>query len=331
MSDEKAVNAEALLDFNEKWFSETQSADGGGFARHPWGDYRFRIESMEIKPSKGPTPHNMMSFTFKTIAVAGEGNAEAIGMAESGLYGTPQSPKFMQQRAHQLLTAIGITGKFTASMLIGKEFDGTVTWEKSAPTISATGEEKVFVNSRVAFERKPGTQKPPKAQAKALSAAAIAYVNESEGAAASAPGGEGQSAEVPAWEQKTEAVKAAATATATANTKADHVWMDEEKIPAAAHAFRAVIALKKPDQDTRRASLLAKNINPEGPIKADLITPVTLRTEYSTWLAAQAPVAVEDELGGLGLDDAPAVAADNGAAAPKAKTGTRSKAGTATA
>ena len=316
--DDKGLNT-VLDNFDANWFASTQANDGGSFTRHPIGDYRVRIRDIEIKAKEGgENPHNMLVVTAETIAVI-DGEPSAISMTTVTRYGTPQSPKFMQQRAKQLLTALDQRGPFAPKSLIGREYDVTVTWEKGAPVVDpVTGAERVYVNDRVGFERKAGSPKPPKANARAASQAAIRYLKEAEAyVEAGEVGGEGQAATGSApWEDQARSQPAATTSASS------DAWMPESDVPAAAHQYRVVIALGKPSAEEAKRSLLAKRIDPNGPVNLDLIAE-PLRGEYQAWKAKSAP-----SDGGLPpLDDGP-TANGAGSGGSKARTGTRRSAAT---
>lgn len=338
MSEQEGVNQDAVIEeFDSSWFETTNTNEGGGFLRHPYGDFRGRITDAKVESSKGPKPHNMLVISTITIGVIEDGDASAIGMSQDNRYGTPQSPKFMQERAACLLMALGQRGPFRPKDLIGREYDYTVTWEKSAPITDAVGNEKVFVNSRLCFERKKGAPLPAKAKAKALSAVAIKHLLEVEGvteednAEGGSVGAEGAWEKSPAGGAAAKADKAdtkpVVTSTAGKAAKVDTTkagkepeWLPEDKVMKTAHIHRALIAMGDEKAAAAEKQLIGKKIDPRGPIDpANLVEPV--KAAYATWLSEQKAAAPEEEE--LPDLDAPEEAAP--APASKAKTGTRTK------
>jgi len=251
----------------------------------------------------------MMVITFETIS--GTDDA-AIGMTQVSRYGTPQSPKFMRERGIAFLDAIGIRGKFGIKMVLGRELDATVVWEKSAPVVDpATGEERTYVNSRIVAERKAGSPKPPKANAKALSASALKYVEAQEGGSSTTSTAE-PTGDRPEWE-----AEPTPTAASVTSSPAVEEWLSEDRVPAAANEYRVIIALGKANSEQAKRSLLGKRINPAGPIDVNALRE-PLKSEFAAWKSAQ------------GGEDLPSL--DGNGAAPttaRPKTGTRSKPATA--
>ena len=312
-------NETMLLEgFTPEWFAATHANDGGSFTRHPHGDYRLRVADFKIEASKGAKPHNMMVVTLDTIAVI-DGDKAAIGMAQTVRYGTAQSPKFMQERAKCFLTAIGVASRFSPKSVIGRELDATVSLERGSPTIGLDGNPKVFINSRVSFERRAGSPKPPKANAKAMSADALRYLESQDSDEIPAGGGNGASPAAPAWEdppaaavEETTSTEPAESAERTADK--DH-FIDEADVPASAHPYRVYIAMGGTKAEKARDVLLAKQIDPDGEISLDHVSE-PLRSEYMSWKAKAETKPI---------DDLPPIDDDPPVERPKAKTGTRSK------
>jgi hypothetical protein len=89
-------------------------------------------------------------------------------------------------------------------------------------------------------------------------------------------------------------------------------------VPAAAHAYRAHIALGKPQHETVREQLLAKRINPDGEINVDHLQE-PLKTEFAAWKVRQGS--------GLPSLDGVGNGAGAGGAGAKPRTGTRAPKG----
>lgn len=302
------VNKDAVVEgFTPEWFSDTLANDGGGFSRHPIGDYRGRVSSFAIQPSKTTSPHNMMAITIETIALAGSGAEDAVGMTQLALYGTPQSPRFMQQRAQCFLTAIGIRGAFRPREILGRELDFTVSWEKSAPTVSeVSGEETTYINSRISFERKAGSPKPPKSNAKVASVAAINYLKARGEYDEGGPNGDDAAGEPAAYEGRPGATAGAGDAAKAPQGEAQ--WLAEDQVnTASVHQYRATIALGKPQAEAARKALTDRKINPSGPVNVEYLA-APLRAEYEAWKAKSSDGALPP-LDGL---DAPAKPARTG-------------------
>lgn len=312
------LSATVIDGFNQQWYDETKANDGASFTRHPIGDYRGKIKEIEVKASeKAEKPHNMIVVTVETTGVGRDGDKEAIGQTIVTRYGTPQSPKFMQQRTANLCKALDLRGPFAPKSLVGRELEYTIVWEKGDPTTNSAGEEKIYVNSRLQCERKVGAP-PPKVNAKAQSAAALKYLASEldlDGGADDKAGTAAPAGDTPAWAQGGTAGTAGAAT--TASTAAASTFLPEAQVPPAVHQYRAAIAMGVPQADAHRKTLIAKNINPDGPIDA-VHLPEKMRADFQAFLAKQGDGALPD------LDGA-----TNGAAAPK--TGTRTKQSTAAA
>ncbi len=329
-----------VLEFTPDWFNNTKENDGGSYVRHPFGDYRMRIESVEIKASQGAKPHNMIVVTTKTVAVH-EGEEEAIGQSIVTRYGTVTSPKFMQQRTKQLLLAVGMNGRFTPQQLVGREFDATVVWEKGDPTTDAQGHERIYVNPRICFERRAGSPKPAKANARAMSSAAIKYLEsqgdgDDDGEVDSGPS-------VPDWEANNSGASTQANgnghvASAATNGTNQPVagggetapsgWIPESQVPSSAHLYRALIALGSPKAAQAEGALKGRRIDPHGPVVIDHV-PEPERSQYVAHLTnaskgGESKAAPADDL--PALDEPPAQNTAAAQGTPKKRTGTRASA-----
>lgn len=340
------------LGFTDDWFAKTTAAESAEFERHPFGDYTWSIEELTITPAKNATkPHNMLVVTVRSIAVAGDGDPAAVGKTMTCRYGTPGdpdaggSPALMQQRTKQLIQAVGLSANFTGRALIGRQFDGTVTWKIQ----EYNGKPRVQAN--LEYERPVGGKRPVKAPNPAqASDAAVKWL------AAQAHSDEGASnvEETPAWEQSSTSSTAAPViaqaptppnpATASAGTTASNAaaanttaaYLAETAIPvnlrASVSAFRAHITMGTPKAAVARADLIKRRIDPEGPIEVDLLQP-DLKPQYVDWQAKNATTPPADEM--MSLDTVPDTTAapptaqpapTTPPAMPKATTGTRSKA-----
>lgn len=325
--DEK--NKSALIPgFDAAFFDTNTPNPGGPLLRHPLGDHRFRITDIDVVPTKKQDGHNM-EVTVETVAALLGGDETAVGMTTTLRYGTPTSKKFHRERGANLLAAVGIRGPFTPKQIIGREFDATVIWRQQAPQIDeVTGEQKVYVNSEVIFERKAGSPRPPKApNPVAASAAAIKYLEEhGDGADGAARERAETAGNPPPWEPSANAAPnggspATATSTSTAGTAVPQ-WLPEEQVAksASVHIYRAAIALSKPKAADYRKALADRKIDPDGPVHLDHLTE-PLRSEY---LASMAKKPKEDAGDDLPPLDVPS-AAPSEPAGTKPRTGTRSK------
>lgn len=290
--------------------------EGGGFRRVPFGDYKFRIVDAIQKPKEGEKPHVMLKPTFVIVEARDPKNAHAVGMQTDGLYaGSRQSPKYMQERLACLLRAIGVNlaqgQALSKSMLVGREFDGTITWELGKPVFDeATGGQKRYVNSRICAERTVGTARPASINPEADSREAAKFLEATYGDTDAA---DATPADAAPWAQPNGGAQASAGTQAAAPSG----FRPEADADANVMQYRVYVALKTPHAEQARGALVAAGFDPEGPINADLLVE-PLKGQY---LAAFPPAAQANAgaLPGLpGLPPAGGNKAQKGTRSPRA-------------
>lgn len=264
--------ADFTLDFSGEDQAKASPNEGGGFKRMPFGDYpRLRIVEVEQQAKQGDKPHVMLKVTVAAV----EGPADGIGMQTTGLYaGSRQSPKFMQDRLANLLRAIKLQlspgQALSRSMLIGREFAGTITWELSAGKLDeTTGQTKRYVNARLLAERPVGSPASKTVNAEADSREAIKYLEEKYGNA-----GLPEETEAAPWTQPA-TTPAAATAPEQPTTEvaaaAPSGFRPEAEADANVHTYRAYVKLGGPTGEQARAGLIGVGFDPDGPVDAALL------------------------------------------------------------
>jgi hypothetical protein len=321
MADKDKPSQDFVMDFvTPEYMASTKTEDGrgGGFARVPVCDCaRFKIVDAAIQPKEGDKPHNMLALT---LAVLAHPDASAVGMNTKVLLaGSKESPKFMRGRlAHYISTLKIPPGRIARSAWIGREFEGSVVWEKAKPTMNSQGETVIYVNDRVCNERAFGAEVPKGFNAEKASAEAKKYLDAKDGGS---PGANVEGGGAAPWapegsaptEGATATVDGAGAATGTTGFKPESEINDDTVF-----AYRAAIKLDMKSKETAREALIGIGFDPDGPVDSSKLKG-TIKAKYD---AKFPPQADEDEL--------PALGGANGAATA-AKTGTRTKPAGATA
>ena len=247
------------LGFTPEQFGSLQPEDGAGWKRLPFGDYTFKIVDGEIIPSKNAQkPHNMLKPTFEVVRAHDDRNKDEVGSQVTGLYGTANSPDFMQKRFKQLCEACKVSpgkGGLKFSQLLGKTFDATVVWEMSdSNKLDDMGRKKYWVNERVKAERVVGVARPKTLNPTADSQKAVRYLEGQDEAPAvdaapwTAPTGTGNGG------------------SAAAEEPVASGFMPEEEVEAVAHEYRAIYKIGGPDAESAKQALVDAGTDPDGPI-----------------------------------------------------------------
>lgn len=265
------------LGYTPEQFSTLQSEDGAGWKRLAFGDYTFKIADGEIIASKNAKkPHNMLKVLFEVVKAHDPANAGEVGGQVSGLYGTANSPDYMQKRFKALCEACKVTpgrGGLKFSQLLGKQFDATVVWEMSdSGKLDDFGNKKFYVNDRVKAERTVGTPRPKTLNPTTDSQKAARYLEQADGGGASDAGGGGSD---PApW-----AGNGNGGAHAAPETTETSSFMPESEVEPTAHEYRALYKLGGEDSEAAKQALIEAGTDPEGPIDVANLSPET-KTAY---------------------------------------------------
>jgi hypothetical protein len=294
---------------------------GGAFHRVQYADYKFRIVDVEQQAKEGEKPHVMIVCTFSIVAAHELANAGEVGQQMTGRYaGSPQSPKFMQERLANLIKACALQlppgQKLKRSMLVGREFDASVVWTKGQPKMDMeTGQTRTPVYANVIGERPVGAPRPPtidpvRDSRDAAKHVAAEYGDDSDDEVA-APAPTPAPWTAPA---STAGVTTTVTPPAPASTSS---WRDEAEATPAVHQYRAHIKLETAHAAAARQGLIGIGFDPDGPLDVAHLDDAT-KAQY----LAKFPVGAPGGLPGLPPATAPT---GNGAApaAAKPRTGTR--------
>lgn len=302
------------LDLTSDDVSKVAPNAGGAFHRIAFGDYDWEITDVEQETKTGQKPHVMLNVTFKCVKAHDDKNAEEIGQMINGRYaGSPQSPKFMQQRLANLLLAAKVQipagQKLKKSMLIGRKLSASVIWVVAKPYMNQeTGETTQSVFANLIGERPIGAQRPGTVDPVRDSAKAAKFVRDQYG-----DGADDEETETPPWANPSGGVEAdAAPATATSSYRDEAEAATDPSV----HQYRAHVALKTPHAELARTTLVNAGWDPEGPVNVD-----HLGDMKGAYLAAFPPAST-------GLPGLPALGAApsngaTGAAPAKPRTGTR--------
>ncbi len=273
MAKEKATDMDFDLGFTPDQWEQTSADQGVGFSRVKFGDYTFEVTGVEIQTSKNPkNPHNMLKVTSRVTGAADAANKTEIGSEITNLYaGSPQSPEYMKKRLKAFGVACGVaptkTGGLKGSAFIGKRFDASVVWELSkSDKLDDFGRNKWFVNARLKGERKVGGERPPGLNPAAESAKAEKHLLSGE------PGDVGGGDTAP-WENVSATVENPAE-------PATGGFIDESEVDSLGHLYRAVYKLGGEQSDQAKEALVASGIDPEGPVKPELIEDPEVRKAY---------------------------------------------------
>lgn len=271
------------LGFSPEEFEKLSPDQGVGYSRIKYGDFTFEISGAAIQPSKGKTPHNMLKVTARVVAAVEGANKSEIGSEITGFYaGSPQSPEYMKKRLKALCLATGVApskqGGLKGSQFIGKRFDASVVWELSkSDKLDDFGRPKYYVNDRLKGERKVGAERPGGLNPNAESAKAEKYL-----ASGDSPGGAGGDAAP--WD-----AGAASNSDVTPEAEGVSGFIAEEEVDGLGHAYRAVYKLGGDESEAAKETLLGAGIDPEGPVKVDMIEDPAVREAYEEKFAPKAP------------------------------------------
>lgn len=289
------------LGFSPEQFSTLPAEDGAGWKRHPFGDFTLKVIDGEIIPTKNAkVPHNMLKVTFESTKAYDERNKGAVGQTVTGLYGTGNSPAFMQKRFKALCDACKVQpvkGKLTFAMLAGKTFDATVVWEMSdSGKLDDFGQKKFWVNDRVKAERVVGTARPKTIDPVADSAKAVKYLDNQE----ASDGGDDDNADEPApWAGGANGAASGAAAsggaTSTGAVATTPSFVPESEVDPQAHAYRALYKIGGEDGEEAKQTLIENGFDPEGPIDLANV-PDEIKAKYE---AKFPPKAAAKKAGGL--------------------------------
>ena len=327
--DQNSIKApeDFALDFTPEVLATLPPDDGAPYTRIAVGDYKFRVADVATKPNKKQT-FTMLDVSVVVVGAYAAANNDCVGMTTSNLYaGDRGAPKKMQRRLSAFLSALNLGLKpgerVKRSHMVGREFDATIVWELSDPVLNAeSGLSKQYVNDRLRYERGVGAQRPSTANPEAESRRAASYLAASgDGEANDGVEIDGAPSPPPAWATQAapppiaaqpiapppvahvEPVAHVAPAAAGPASQAAPVvasgFMDEAKVPASAHTYRAHIALGTPSAAQARAALVGHKIDPDGPVVAENIGDDKLKAEF---LAKFPPAGAGD-----GLPELPAL------------------------
>jgi hypothetical protein len=261
------------LGFTPEAFDGLAADQGVGYRRTNIGHYTFEVAKGEIQASKGEKPHNMLRLTWRAVKAHDEVNTSEVGSEIVAYYaGSMQSPPYMQKRLKAVCLALGVAptkAGLKLSAFIGKRCDASVVWElsKSNKIDELTGKAKWYVNDRIKGERKIGAELPPGLNIAAESLKAVKFLENGD-----AP--EGESAETPEWEAAGGTEGAGGTAGAPS-------FIAEDQVDALGHTYRAAFKIASgTEAEQHRDALVAAGIDPEGPIKLDLIQDDEIKKAY---------------------------------------------------
>lgn len=283
------------LGFTPEQFSTLQAEDGAGWRRTLFGDYTLKIVDGEIQPSKNAKkPHNMLKVTFEVVKSYEERTASEIGSQVQGLYGTANSPDYMQKRFKALCEACKVVpgkGGLKFSQLLGKQLDASVVWEMSdSGKLDDFGNKKFYVNDRIKAERSVGTPRPKTLNPVADSQKAARYLDQqSEGGASN-----GGASDVAPWQAGGEANGNGAT-----HEEAAPSFIPESEVDPVAHEYRAIFKLGGEQAEAARQALIDAGTDPDGPIDLMHLSDET-RAEYETKFGGGKPKPTLKPLGGKG-------------------------------
>jgi len=278
------------MDIDAGHLAGYKANSGVGFSRMPFGHYRFRVSGAEqqvSQPKEGKAGHVMLKLTLTVTAAHDPKNASAVGMSTTQLYaGSKQSPKFMQERLacviHACKIALQAGQQLSSAMFIGREFDGTVTWEKGKPEFNEeTGQmDKVYVNSRVIAERPCGAESPKGLDPARASAEARTYLREKYGS----DGVDEEGDAVPATTASAPSAPAAPWTAPQPSSDPEPVasgFKPESEVPNEVHQYRAYIKLSPEQAPAAREQLVGAGFDPDGPIDTSKL-PEPIRAQYLT-------------------------------------------------
>lgn len=294
MAEEKKKTQDFEIGFTPEQFDGIQANDGAGYRRVLFGHFTGKIIDGEIVAStSAKEPHQMIRLTTEIMGTTEDRTKGEIGSSIKNLYGTPTSPKFMQQRFKALCEAIKVKplpGKkgIMMSQLLGKTYDFTVVWELSdSGKYDENGRKKFYVNDRIKCERIVGAPTPKTINPVADSQKAAKYLDEgqSEGPAA------GDRAD---WDASPEG----STAAASTETEAPG-FMPEEQVEADGHEYRAIYKLGGDNAEAAKTALIESGIDPEGPINVEHLTAETA-AEYKAKFQPEKPAGKTNGLKPLG-------------------------------
>ncbi len=265
------------LGFSPEEFEKITPDQGLGFSRVRYGDFTFEISVTEIQAAKNTKkPHNMLKVTSRVVASVDPELKTEIGSEITNFYaGSPQSPEFMKKRLKALCVATGVNptkqGGLKGSSFVGKRYDASVVWELSkSDKLDDFGRPKFYVNDRLKGERKVGSERPKGLNPVAESSKAEQYLaNGSDSVLGGAP-----AAETAPWDTtSTDAAVDTAGDTAAG-------YMAESEVDGLGYAYRAVFKLGGDDAEGAKETLIGAGIDPEGPIKIEMIEDPELRKAY---------------------------------------------------
>lgn len=280
------------LGFTPEAFDGLAADQGVGYRRTAIGHYTFEVAKGEIQASKGEKPHNMLKLTWRAVKALDEKNASEVGSEIVAYYaGSMQSPPYMQKRLKAVCLALGVAptkAGLKLSAFIGKRADASVVWElsKSNKIDELTGKAKWYVNDRIKGERKIGSELPPGLNIVAESLKAVKFLENGD-----APEGEGEG-ETAEWDQT------AGGGTEAGGTGAAS-FIAEDQVDALGHTYRAAFKIASgAEADQHRDALVAAGIDPEGPIKIDLIQDEDIKKAYVAKFGGGKPAGGLPPLGG---------------------------------
>lgn len=252
------------LGFTPEQFSTLQAEDGAGWRRTLFGDYTLKIVDGEIQPSKNAKkPHNMLKVTFEVVKSYEERTASEVGSQVTNLYGTANSPEFMQKRFKALCEACKVVpgkGGLKFSQLLGKQFDASIVWELSdSGKLDDFGNKKFYVNDRVKAERTVGTPRPKTLNPVADSQKAARYLEQQGGESGGASAGTPDTAP---WQANGNG-EAAANGGAGAAAPS---FFPESEVEPVAHEYRAIYKLGGEESEAAKQALIDAGTDPEGPV-----------------------------------------------------------------
>lgn len=248
------------LGFTPEQFSTLQAEDGAGWRRTLFGDYTLKIVDGEIQPTKNAKkPHNMLKVTFEVIKSHEERTAAEVGSQVTNLYGTANSPEFMQKRFKALCEACKVVpgkGGLKFSQLLGKQFDASIVWELSdSGKLDDFGQKKFYVNDRVKAERPVGTPRPKTLNPTADSQKAARYLEQQSSEPAATP-----TSEAAPWQAAGNGGGAPDVETSAPS------FLPESEVEPVAHEYRAIYKLGGEDAAAAKQALIDAGTDPDGPI-----------------------------------------------------------------